>query len=238
MSGGTLEKLVYLLWKPEAASADAFAKELLGATAPRLLQAGALRLQIDAADSAVEAAAPMRMASTRPLPDALVTLWLHTHLERKAAEASLAAAAPRLAGYLVAESEPIVNTKQRARDGERTPGYAQIALIRHPARLAPEHWLEIWQGSHTRVARETQSTFRYVQNAVIRPITYAAPGYDAIVEECFPSAAMTSRHAFYDAVGDDAKLRANEKRMPESSGRFIDFDQIDVIPMSEYLIRS
>jgi len=233
-----VEKLAYLLWKPEAAGADAFREQLLGQTAAALLAAEALKLQVDVADSAVTPAAPMRMMSTRPLPDALVTLFLHTHLDRKPVEKGLAAVAPRLAGYLVLESEPIPNLQQRAKDGERTPGYAQLALIQRPPRLDPEHWLQIWQGSHTAVAKQTQSTFRYVQNRVVQALTHGAPHFDAIVEECFPAAAMTSQHAFYDAVGDDAKLDANRKRMLESSGRFIDFDRIDVIPMSEYVIRS
>ena len=232
-----MEKLVYLLWKPEAASCDAFRDQLLGVAAKELLAAGALRLQINVSDSAVAAAAPMRMMNTRPLPDALVALSLHTHLDRKGAEQALAAAAPRVAGYLVLESEPIVNAEQRAKEGERTPGYSQLALIQRPPRLDAEHWLQIWQGSHTRVAKETQSTFRYVQNVVVRTLTYGAPRFDALVEECFPSVAMTSQHAFYDATGDDAKLDANRKRMLESSGRFIDFDRIDVIPMSEYVVR-
>ena len=231
-----MEKLVYLSWKPEAQASDAFRDELLGATASALLAAGALRLQVNVADSAVAPATPMRMASTRPLPDALVTLALHTHLDRKAAEKALAKVAPRLAGYLVLESEPIVNTQQRAKEGERTPGYSQLALIQRPPRLDAEHWLQIWQGAHTAVAKETQSTFRYVQNRVVQPLTHGAPRFDAIVEECFPAAAMTSQHAFYDAVGDDAKLEENRKRMLESSGRFIDFDRIDVVPMSEYVL--
>ncbi len=233
-----MEKLVYLLWKPEAASADAFRDQLLGAAAQALITAGASRLQINVSDSAVAPAAAMRLMNTRPLPDALVALWLHTHLDRKGAEMVLAAAAPRSAGYLVLDSEPIPNLKQRVEDGERTPGYSQLALIQRPPRIDPEHWLQIWQGSHTTVAKETQSTFRYVQNAVVRSLTHGAPCFDAIVEECFPAAAMTSQHAFYAALGDDAKLGANRKRMMESSGRFIDFDRIDVIPMSEYVIRS
>ena len=49
---------------------------------------------------------------------------------------------------------------------------------------------------------------------------------------------MTSQHAFYDALGDDAKLEANRGRMLQSTARFIDFDRIDVIPTSEYVIRS
>jgi EthD domain len=231
-----MEKVAYLLWKAEAASSDAFRDQLLRPAAEELLAAGALKLQINVSDSEVAPAAPMRLMNTRPLPDALVTLWLHTHLDRKGAESALSAAAPRIAGYLVLESEPIVNTQQRAREGERTPGYSQLALIQRPPRLDAEHWLQIWQGTHTAVAKETQSTFRYVQNRVVQPLTYGAPRFDAIVEECFPAAAMTSQHAFYDAVGDDAKLDANRKRMLESSGRFIDFDRIDVVPTSEYVI--
>jgi hypothetical protein len=233
-----VEKLVYLLWKPETAAPDSFRDALLGATARDLLAAGALKLQVNAADSAVAAAAPMRLMNTRPLPDALVTAFLHTHLDRKPIEKALAAAAPRIAGYLVLESEPIPNATQRAQAGERTPGYSQLALIQRPPRLDPEHWLQIWQGSHTKVAKETQSTFRYVQNRVVQTLTYGAPRYDAIVEECFPAAAMTSQHAFYDAIGDDAKLDGNRKRMMESSGRFIDFDRIDVVPTSEYVLRT
>jgi hypothetical protein len=72
----------------------------------------------------------------------------------------------------------------------------------------------------------------------VRALTHGAPRFDAIVEECFPATAMTSQHAFYDALGDDAKLDANRRRMMESSRRFIDFDRIDVIPMSEYVMRS
>jgi hypothetical protein len=233
-----VEKLAYIAWKPEAASGDQFRDRLLGGTVRELLTTGALKLQVNVADSAVAPAAPMRMMNTRPLPDALVTLFLDTHLDRKPVEKALAAAAPRIAGYLVLESEPIPNVKQRAREGERTPGYSQLALIQRPPRLDLEHWLQIWQGSHTKVAKETQSTFRYVQNRVVQPLTYGAPRFDAIVEECFPAAAMASQHAFYDAVGDDAKLEANRRRMMESSGRFIDFDRIDVIPTSEYVVRS
>jgi hypothetical protein len=232
-----VEKLAYLLWNSEKLGNDELRDRLLGEAAARVLDAGALKLQVNVADSAVAPAAAMRMMNTRPLPDALVTLFLHTHLDRKPAEKALAAVAPRIAGYLVLESEPIPNVKQRAKDGERTPGYSQLALIQRPPRVDPEHWLQIWQGSHTAVAKETQSTFRYVQNRVVQTLTYGAPRYDAIVEECFPAAAMTSQHAFYDALGDDAKLDANRKRMMESSGRFIDFDRIDVIPMSEYVVR-
>ena len=54
------------------------------------------------------------------------------------------------------------------------------------------------------------------------------------MEENFPAAAMSSRPAFYDAVGDDALYEQREQEMMASAMRFIDFDEINCIPMSEY----
>ena len=39
------------------------------------------------------------------------------------------------------------------------------------------------------------------------------PPYAAIVEECFPESALTDPFAFFDAVGDPAKFKANLDRM-------------------------
>ena len=60
---------------------------------------------------------------------------------------------------------------------------------------------------------------------------------DAIVEEHFPPEAMASDHAFYATGGDQALLQTHMQAMMDSVARFIDFEHIDVIPMSEYLIK-
>ena len=50
---------------------------------------------------------------------------------------------------------------------------------------------------------------------------------------------MSSNFAFYAVEeGDEAGMQANAKAMLDSVSRFIDFDRIDVIPMSEYLLKS
>ena len=49
-----------------------------------------------------------------------------------------------------------------------------------------------------------------------------------------PSEAMDDPAAFFDAVGDPAKLQANLATMMDSCGRFIDFTRIDIIPTSQY----
>ena len=60
-----------------------------------------------------------------------------------------------------------------------------------------------------------------------------------MIEENFPPEAMASNHAFYAVEeGDDEGLAAHSQAMIESCARFIDFDRIDVIPMSEYLLKS
>ena len=84
----------------------------------------------------------------------------------------------------------------------------------------------------------TQSTFLYRQNVIARPLTPAAPPCDAIVEEAFPEAAMSSRPAFYNAPGDAALWRKHQQTMIDSCTRFIDFDKIDACATSEYVFKT
>lgn len=233
-----MEKMLYLVWKHEADSEADFRQRLLGRLAGRILDAGARRLRMAVADEDVAPAARLRLETSRPLPAGLISIWADTAVRRRPFEEAMAADVPRMAGYLVTESEPIVNTKHAVADGQRTPGMCQVAILRKPPRLRYEQWMEIWLGSHTQIAIDTQSTFGYRQNVIVRPLTYAAPRYDAIVEEHFPAEAMTDQSVFYDAVGDEAKRKANRKAMNDSCVRFIDFDKIDVVPMSEYNVRS
>jgi hypothetical protein len=43
---------------------------------------------------------------------------------------------------------------------------------------------------------------------------------------------------FYNAAGDEVRRKRHEKAMLESVVRFIDFDKMDRIPMSEYIMKS
>ena len=110
-------------------------------------------------------------------------MWVDTAIHHKLLEEVIENAVARMAGYLVTESEPIPNTRHKVSDHERTPGMNQVVLLKVPPRLSFEHWLEIWLGSHTQIGIETQSPFGYRQNVIARPLTYAAPLYDAIVEK-------------------------------------------------------
>jgi hypothetical protein len=172
--------------------------------------------------------------------EAVVSVWVDTAMDlaRHPIETVLAGAASTVAGYLVTESTPLRNTARRADRGARTDGFANLAFLRRPARLTPAAWLDAWQNGHSQLAVDTQSTFGYTQNVVVRPVTEDAPPFDGIVEELFPPEALTDLHAFFDAVGDDEKLTRNMTAMGESTARFGASESIDVVPTSQYVFAS
>ena len=234
-----MEKLLYPLWKDDSLSGDEFRDALLHRLAPLLTAvAGVHGLRICVADSAVAPAAGRRMESRKPVPDGMLSLWVDYAGAAPDWEPLIDAHVARKTGYLVAEAEPLVNQQAHpSQPGERVYGMCHVVFFRKLAGLEREAWFRTWKDSHTQVAIETQSTFGYRQNVVVRALGENTPVCDAIVEENFPPEAMTSDHAFYNTGGDDALLEQRMTAMMESCARFIDFEHIDVIPMSEYVIK-
>ena len=233
-----MEKIIYALWKDPAEDDERFNAHLLGDIAARLGElAHAVRVNVQ--DDSVAAGSSPRMTSTRPQMDAVIQLWLPSanDPERAAADAIIADAAPRHAAWLVSESTIIANTQHPPMPGMRTEGFSQIVFLGLPPRLSHDGWRDAWQRQHSAVAVDTQSNFEYVQNLIIRPLSYGAPAYAAMVEECFPAAALTDEAVYFDAAGDPARLAENQRLMMESCARFIDFDRIDCIPTSQFDIR-
>jgi hypothetical protein len=235
-----VEKIIYTLWRAPQDSLDAFAERLRGEVAERLFTLGARGVQLNLADADVAPAAGLRQENNRPLPDATLSLWVDSaNTEpRRPFDDVLTEVSSRQAAYLVCESVAIRNTRFPAHPGQRTHGFSQIAFLSCPPRLTRDAWLDIWRNHHTRVAIDTQDNFLYVQNLVVRALTHGAAPLDAIVEEAFPPAAMTDPMAFFDAVGDEAKFQKNLASMMDSCNRFIDFDKIDVLPTSQYLLKA
>jgi hypothetical protein len=232
-----MDKVIYMLWRHPAAELPSFCARLRERLPGELRAAGAQAIRINVSDADVARAAGVRQAVLKPAPDAFVQLRLPDAdgAARARIDAAVTAHAVRTAGYLVEDRQPLTNTRHPPGPGARTFGFAQVALLRKPASLTREQWLDVWLNSHTTVAIETQSTFEYIQNVVVRPLTPEAPAIDAIVEECFPPAAMTDYKVFFDAPGDDAKFKANLNRMMQSVSRFIEPGRIDVIPTSQYV---
>ena len=232
-----MEKVLYLLTTGEGASGDRLREQLVDDVAPRLLAAGAHQVQVNVMDSGVEAAAGSRLSSgTGPCPDAMVSLWVDSANAplRAAYDEVLREVDADLVAYLVTESAPLPG---KPVDGRR-PGYTQVSFLQRPERLDERSWMDHWHNHHTQVAIDTQATSRYVQNLVVRPLTPGAPPCTAVVEESFPEEAMTDQSVFFDAVGDDARRKANADALMASVMAFLDFDLIDVVPTSEYTVRA
>jgi hypothetical protein len=140
-----------------------------------------------------------------------------------------------VAAYLVTESVPL--PAPVTKPGERTPGLANIALLRRPSDLDDATWRQRWHIDHTPVAIATQSTFGYTQNAVVHALTPGAPVINAIVEELFPIEATSDLHAFFGAADDD-DLRDRMERMVASTAAFGANRDVDTVPTSRYVFRS
>lgn len=229
-----VEKLVYVLWRRGDVAPEAFAEAMLGPVCERFLSLGVRGLTLNRVDASVEHALPARRTRLDPPPDATINFWLDAADQRGPYEAALDAVCVRSAGYWVVESVPLVNTTQRAAPGERTPGVNMIALLERPDWIAWDDWIDRWHGPHRAVALETQSTFHYVRNVVVRALTPGAPLWAGIVEEGFPADAVTDPMKWYAAGGSQQVLQRNLQRMVESCKAFLDLDRVESHPMAEY----
>lgn len=217
-------KLMYALWGPALDSALR-APELRDA----LRAAGATKLQVNVDDADV-APAKLRIITFDAPVSAIVSIW--TESDPAKFSEILAVAAERSAGWEVEERTPLVPPPTP--DGERCPAMSQMGFLRIPPHLTPDEWLHNWQGLHTTVAIETQATFGYTQNRVLRAI-HGTEQIDALVEELFPMEAMTDVHAFYGSGGDDAELQRRLTVMIESVTRFGAHENLDILPTSRYV---
>ncbi len=229
-----MEKLVYVVWKPATASDAEFASTLLDAVAPKLEALGARGLTLHLSDADVQGVLRARITRLELPVSGIVSFWLDAADERAPFERALAEATSRLAGYLVVESVPLRNTTRRAPLRSRTPGIVMVAMIQRPERIPWEAWIAHWHGHHRQVALETQCTFLYVRNVVVRALTPGAPPWAGIVEEGFPADAVTDPMRWYKAEGSPETLKRNVQRMVESCQAFLDLDRVESHPMSEY----
>lgn len=235
----TVEKVIVLVRR--GAADDAWCDRLRGPVGQRLLDLGLPGLTVNVRDAEVRAAL-MTLTVLDPPVVAVVGMWtqqcygaqLRAALDILAAESDETDAADGTAAYLVTESVPLPH---RDAPGVRTPGLANVALLRRPADLDAETWRRRWHIGHTPVAIETQSTFGYTQNEVVRALTPGAPALAAIVEELFPIEAVGDLKAFFGAA-DDADLADRLSRMVASTSSFGASENIDTVPTSRYVLRS
>jgi hypothetical protein len=206
-----------------------------GSVAEAIVALGVSGLTVNVRDAAVSHSM-MTLTTLDPPAAAVVSMWTHQCYGDQIAAALqlLEDECDQLAAYLVTESIPLLAPLEL---GSRTTGLANVALLRRPAELDQASWLQRWQHDHTPVAIETQSTFGYIQNAVVRALTPNAPPLAGIVEELFPAEAITDLKAFFGAT-DDADLEQRLSRMVASTTAFGANENIDTVPTSRYVLKT
>lgn len=193
----------------------------------RLAEAGTTAIQVNVDDADVAPA--MRFG-----PGVPITGFLSVRTDD--VPATLAVITEVAAGahvWRVNERQPLVPPVVAA--GVRADSLANIAVLRRPASMSREEYLDDWLGRHTPIAIATQDTHGYIQNIVEEALTPGAPEISAIVEELFRMEGMTDVHAFYGSGGDDAELTRRITELMDSVARFGAGDGLDLVPTSRYL---
>ncbi len=215
---------------------DAWCARLRTKVAADLLDIGLPGLAINVCDAEVRDSL-MTLTTMDPPVIGFVSVWTQQYYgaQVQAVTALLQSECDDVAAYLVTESVPLAPPVTVP--GQRTAGLANVALLRRPADLDESTWLLRWHIDHTPVAIETQATFGYTQNAVVRALSPVAPSVSAIVEELFPIEAVRDLHAFFGAADDD-DLRDRMERMIASTSAFGANENVDTVPTSRYVYRS
>ena len=226
-----MEKLVYLLSRPEGRSAQDFRDELLQRTASRLLDEGPRALCVNVADVDVSADS-IHLSDPDARLGACVSIWLDSLDTRGAMEERLAEVSPEPAGYLVTESLPRDYAQRDWPDRARSPGVTLVAAFPKAREIDAETFFREWQERHTPLSLSTHPLTRYVRNSVARSLTRKAPPYWAVVEE---------RVADIEDFADPERFYGSpeeQQRAFEHTKRFTDVEEMHTALMSEYIIRS
>ena len=229
-----MEKIVIQIWKNREIDDNDF-KNFLINEIPLSLRSDLTSYQVNLPDKDVSKAAGLVQSSYPPSPNAIVFLKVKSlfHVEQKLKVFELHA--EKLFSFIVSESK-IIEVDESKNLNKRTEGFSQIVFLEKPDNVDRFDWFDHWTHHHTKIAIETQSNFIYVQNSVVRKLQKQAPNFIAIVEECFPSQAMSDQEEFYAARGDATLMKKNLEIMMDSCSKFIDFSKIEVIPTSRYLV--
>ena len=168
-----MEKVIITLQRPD--SDEAWCTRMRTEVVADLLELGLPGLAVNVRDDDVRNSL-MTLTTLEPPVVGFVTVWAHQSYGE-----SVTAALTRLSQRRI--MLPRIWSPNRCRfrrrptaPGARTDGFANVALLRRPADLDDATWRQRWHINHTPVAIETQSTFGYTQNAVVRALDAGGPG--------------------------------------------------------------
>ena len=229
-----MEKLAYQLWKKDDDSLETFKEALLNNLSKDIAELVSA-LQINIADADVKPANVLAQSNYPPAPNAVIFIKVKSYFLADTLESFLEKITNKVHGFVVSESI-ILDNSEKSPLGSRSEGFSQVVFLEKPETMSAFDWFDHWTNFHTKIAIQTQSNFIYVQNTVVRPLQKASPSFIAIIEECFPSEAMTDPEVFYNAKNKPEQFAKHAQIMMESCEKFIDFKKIEVIPTSRYRI--
>ena len=229
-----MEKLAYQLWKKDDDSLETF-KEVLLKNLSRDIGELVSELQINIADSDVIPANNLAQSNYPPAPNAVIFIKVKSYFLADTLESHLEKITNKIYGFVVSESI-ILDSSEKSPLGLRSEGFSQVVFLEKPKTMSTFDWFDHWTNFHTKIAIQTQSNFIYVQNTVVRSLQKESPSFIAIIEECFPSEAMTDPEVFYNAQNNPEQFAKHVQIMMDSCEKFIDFKKIEVIPTSRYRI--
>ena len=229
-----MEKLAYQLWKKNDDCLETFKEALLNNLSKDIAQLVSA-LQINIADADVEPANNLAQSNYPPAPNAVLFIKVKSYFLADTLESYLEKITDKVRGFVISESI-ILDNSEKSPLGSRSEGFSQVVFLEKPETMSAFDWFDHWINFHTKIAIQTQSNFIYVQNTVVRPLQKASPSFIAIIEECFPSEAMTDQEVFYNAKNNPEQFAKHAQIMMESCEKFIDFKKIEVIPTSRYRI--
>jgi len=229
-----MEKLAYQLWKKDDDSLETF-KEALLKNLSRDIGELVSELQINIADSDVIPANNLAQSNYPPAPNAVIFIKVKSYFLADTLESHLEKITNKIYGFVVSESI-ILDSSEKSPLGLRSEGFSQVVFLEKPKTMSTFDWFDHWTNFHTKIAIQTQSNFIYVQNTVVRSLQKESPSFIAIIEECFPSEAMTDPEVFYNAQNNPEQFAKHVQIMMDSCEKFIDFKKIEVIPTSRYRI--
>ena len=229
-----MEKLAYQLWKKDDDSLETF-KEALLKNLSRDIGELVSELQVNIADSDVIPANNLAQSNYPPAPNAVIFIKVKSYFLADTLESHLEKITNKIYGFVVSESI-ILDSSEKSPLGFRSEGFSQVVFLEKPRTMSTFDWFDHWTNFHTKIAIQTQSNFIYVQNTVVRSLQKESPSFIAIIEECFPSEAMTDPEVFYNAQNNPEQFAKHVQIMMDSCEKFIDFKKIEVIPTSRYRI--
>jgi hypothetical protein len=233
-----MEKVMYILWRDPAVDVATFVHNLRNDIADKLLHAGVHGLQVNAVDEGVASAERIFWRNLDPQMEAVLHVWVDCGMPRylKPIDDIVAQGCHHFWAYLVTEAV-LRNNVDPVPLNTRSPGLAQMGFGLKPKNLDIDYYFEK-ASDYMPIALRCQSLFYLQENFVRRVLTPGARPYASIVEEHFPAEAMTDEYIFFDAAtGDDEKMDRNKAEIYAGIKAFVEFDTVDVIPTSRYIIK-